>query len=148
MESVLFGFVKEYGVVVSIVVLAALVLYKVAPEWVKARIENEKAQSLVAIEKIKAEAETIRRTGEAVSTSIPAAMAELGKIHSVGLVQTHGRIAESAADIKAHVSQELDKRMEAKVDGVVSMLLRKPCEHQDHSPNTERASTRGAQPQS
>lgn len=169
MEAVhrlLFEFMREFGAGLSIVIVALIIVLRVAPEWIKARIENDKARASANIKKIEgemaanirkadAEADTIRKLGDAMTTSMPAAWANV----AVELVSTRGQISESAAAtqshvtnqvtdgvsvIKNHVSQELDKRLEAKFDGVVNMLSRKSAEHADHSPNTERASVRGA----
>jgi hypothetical protein len=85
----LFKILDHYGVSMVVVLLLVLLVWKVSPELVK-----------VWVDKIRAETEVIRKTGDAVSEKIPQALGELRTAHLAGMSDIKTAHVEGMSEIK------------------------------------------------
>jgi hypothetical protein len=119
MDDTLFKVLDRYGVSMVIVLILALIVWKVAPEVVK-----------VWIDKIRAETDTIRATQKAVSETIPAAISEL----KTAFVAVEGRLVEA---INRAVSSDTDRQIVGRLDQIERVQQKLAAVARGSIPDTE-----------
>jgi hypothetical protein len=104
----LFKILDRYGASMVVIFLFVVIVLKVMPELVK-----------VWVDKIRAETEMIRKTGDAVADKIPAAINEM----KIAIVAVEGRIVDA---IKNNTAADADRRIEGRLETIERVVVRPP----------------------